>query len=149
MKDLKTVLLIGIPVLAAAAALFLLADPFGADEGGPAGPGVAQKPLHDGPVPHDQWPVEPGQRGNPEIFDPTAIRPPPGSGLPDVLTLELLKELLAKGEWQKIEWMLKYAVVEDPVGVQELLVQALGKVRNAPAMVGKLLGFLTDETARK
>ncbi|MHC4472456.1 MAG: HEAT repeat domain-containing protein, partial [Planctomycetota bacterium] len=66
-----------------------------------------------------------------------------------VLTLELLKELLAKGEWWKIEKLLRYAVVEDPVGVQELLIQALGKVRNAPAMVGKLLGFLTDETARK
>jgi HEAT repeat protein len=148
MKDLRIVLLIGVPVLAAAAALFVYADPFGSSDSVPAG--IAdpfEKELHDGPVDHEKWPKEPVQRGN-----SVHVRPPPKSGLPDVLTLEYLKELLAKGDfssWATIEQMLKYGVVEDQMGVQALLVGALGKVQNASHWIIKLLPLLDDEAALK
>lgn len=156
MKDLKTVLLLGIPLLAVVAGLlyFNRGDSASDARDTEASAGRSTVAKSTGPV------IETGkaQYGVPTGTVPSRTRGEPGTN-PDpyaILTPELLRELLAKmdsdrkdASYFEIEKLLKYGGVEDPMAIQALLVKEMKDGGNRALLTKNLLLLLKDEDARK
>jgi len=150
MRDLKTVLLLALPVLLIAGGILLyneVSAPSGAPSRSDGVPGPA------GEVPPS------GRIVGPSVDHPRGSVPRPDA-LPGAtpepttetrwLSPELLRELLAQGgpdSWRKIRELIENGVT-DPMGVQALLVETLGESGNKAYWSAQLLPFIKNEEAR-
>ncbi len=166
MRDLKTVILLLIPLVVVAGGIFTLnslvapdaPEPFdgggiGVRQPGPAPDGRAARKSSGRPPPIEI------PRGNSTLmrFPPERV---PHDGEDDgIVTLGKLQELLAvatgddptaaDAAWRRIEELLKTGILADPVQAQVLLVNALGKGKNNAIWAAKLIPWIRDEAARE
>ena len=150
MRDLKTVLLLALPVLLIAGGI-LLYNELSTPSGAPIRIDGVRGPA--GEVPPS------GRIVGPSVDHPRGSVPRPDA-LPGAtpepatetrwLSPELLRELLAQGgpdAWRKIRELIENGVT-DAMGVQALLVETLGESGNKAYWSAQLLPFIKNEEAR-
>lgn len=161
MKDIKTVLMLVVPVLGVVILLLSTQSVFGPTDmppevDNPDGNGTAggTKPLHDGPVPRSQWPKEPGAGVGPSTGLTPVLPREPKDGASDspTLTMDELNRLLKLGDpesFRRIEYLLRHGLVPEPFRVAERLMEAMKEEGNKPAFIAKLLPLMKDERVRE
>jgi len=159
MKDLKIVLAIAIPLVIVVGGLYGLQGLLGSDGDvevvapDDANPGRAAARDPGAAIPRDEWPKEPGAGVGPSSGLPEfGERTPKDGGPTPVLTPELLRSLLAAGDFKsfkRIEELLEKGVVEEPFVVAGILMDHIDKGGNYGIFVGKFLVLLDDERVRE
>lgn len=164
MKDLKTVILLLIPLVVIAGGIFVMnsINQSGAPEpdGGsppvvrPSEPGAGGPDRKSGRRPP---PIE-TPRGASTVMNHPVDRVPHDGEDDGIVTLGKLQELLAiatgddpaaaDAAWRQIEKLLKTGILADPVQMQVALVQALGKGKNNAIWAAKLIPRIRDEQAQ-
>jgi len=164
MKDIKIVLLLVIPLVVVAGGIFILnsvlqpdaPDPVGGfggaiDRGDPPPAGANQGGGGKPP------PIE-VPRGNSVLMAPPSRVPHDGEDN-GIVTAGMLTSLLeiasgddpaaADAAWRRIEELLKTGILDDPVQMQVLLVDAMSKGSNNSIWAAKLIPWISDELARE
>jgi HEAT repeat protein len=166
MRDLKTVLLLAVPLILVAGGIYALNAFFqGGEEGGGSGvligTGTGSRPDRPNPgIPNRPVRLEPTDQAEGDPLMNHAVPRIPRDGPEDgLVTVAMVVALLdiATGEdhaasdtaWRKLEELLKTGILIDPVQVQVLLVSALGKSGNNSIWAAKLIPMIRDESARE